>query len=68
MYNRTPNISPFPPLATTLTSNVRFTIENYDLTGTQYFRLRAVKTKGDTELLITRFKDSSVQVYLPLNT
>ena len=63
-----PSIQVFPPIATTLVNGVKISIGNYDLTGNQYFRLRARKTLGDNEILISKFKNANVTVYLPQQT
>ena len=68
LSKQVPLIQVFPPVATTLVNGVKISIGNYDLAGNQYFRLRARKSFGDSEILISKFKNANVTVYLPPQT
>lgn len=68
LSKQVPSIQVFPPVATTLVNGVKISIGDFDLAGNQYFRLRARKTLGENEILISKFKNSNVTVYLPQQT
>jgi hypothetical protein len=61
-------IEAFPPIVTTLFSQLKITISDLELKSYEYLRLRAIRPLGDSDLLIDRSKNYTFHMYLPKDT